>query len=367
MVRHVEEQPVLFCRASDGTSLAHCATGNGPPLVRVTAWLTHLKLEWTNPVWSHWLAALAPGRTLVRYDPRGCGLSDRSPADLSLHAMVEDLAAVVDNLALDALSLLGFGQGGVVAVAFAARHPERVRRLVLCGSYVQGALTERADPLKKREAEAVAQIIEVSWGRQAAPLRQILANLLMPGASPEQQQALSTLQRSSAYRQTAARLWRVLQSVDISDLARGVRAPTLVLHVSDDALVPADAGLQLASLIPHARHVAVTGKNHVLLEDEPAWPILLAEMQDFLSDETGPEAAAAQDVFAGLTPRERHILELIARGLSNAEIAERLVITPKTVRNHVSHIYTALGVNSRPRAVIAARDAGFGRGPDLRA
>jgi DNA-binding CsgD family transcriptional regulator len=194
-------------------------------------------------------------------------------------------------------------------------------------------------------------------------LRQILANLLMPGASAEQQQALSTLQRSSASRQTAVRLWRTLQSVDISDLARGVRAPALVLHVSDDAPVPSDAGLQLASLIPHARHVAVTGKNHIVLEDEPAWAHLLAETQDFLFYETGPAAAGLLEAFARLTRCEREVLELTAQGLSNGEIAERLVITPKTVRNDLTRIYSEMQVNSRARAIVAAREAGFGRAP----
>jgi pimeloyl-ACP methyl ester carboxylesterase/DNA-binding CsgD family transcriptional regulator len=357
------EQQIRFCVSPDSTRLAYATSGTGPPLVRVANWLTHLNLDWESPVWSHWFGELSQGHTLVRYDPRGCGLSDRSADDLSLDAWVEDLAAVVDALELDRFSLLGFCQGGATAIAYAVSHPERVSRLVLYDSYVQGAFVDATDPRQAREAEALAEMIEIGWSQEATAFRQVFANLLIPGASMQQQRWFAELQRQSVSPATAVRLWRAFHNIDIQVLAGQVRLPTLVFHVEGDAIVPFRQGLWLASLIPDARFVPLAGKNHILLKEEPAWPRFLAELRSFLrTDAPEPATGDAQCVFPELTPREREVLELIARGLSNGEIAERLVIAPKTVRNHVSRIYGKLRMGSRAQAVVLARQAGLGRG-----
>lgn len=359
------KQHIQFCPASDGVNIAYAATGNGPPLVRVANWLTHLNHDWESPVWSHWFAELARGHRLVRYDPRGTGLSDRAVDDLSLDAWVRDLEAVVDALDLERFSLLGFCQGGAPAIAYAVRHPERVDRLVLYDSYVQGAFADGTSAAHQREAETLAEMIAVGWGRSTAAFRQVFANLLFPGASRQQQRWLGELQRQTVTAETAARLWRIFHTLDVRDLALQVTVPTLVFHVRGDAMVPFSAGRTLAALIPGARFVPLAGTNHILLEDEPAWPHFLSELRDFLGTclegESPDHATSSRDRLALLTPREREVLDLIAQGLSNDAIADRLVIAPKTVRNHVTRIYRKLDASSRAQAIVLAREAGLGQ------
>jgi pimeloyl-ACP methyl ester carboxylesterase/DNA-binding CsgD family transcriptional regulator len=360
---YIMKQQIQFCMSPDGHRLAYAATGTGPPLVRVANWLTHLNLDWQSPLWRHWFRELSQDHRLIRYDPRGTGLSDRTVNDLSVEAWVRDLEAVADALGLERFSLLGFCQGGATAVAYAARHPDRVSRLVLYDSYVQGSLVEGADPERKRQAEVLADMIEVGWGREAAAFRQLFANLLIPGASMEQQRWLAELQRRTVSAETAVRLWRAFHRIDIEAVARQVAVPSLVFHVRNDAMVPFEAGLQLAALIPEARFVPLAGKNHILVENEPAWPHFLSEIRDFLRTATAPQPGTTdlEYCFSQLTPREEDVLELIAQGLSNTEIAERLVITPKTVRNHVTRIYSKLRADSRAQAIVMAREAGFGQ------
>lgn len=368
------KQQIRFCHAPDGVRIAYATTGTGPPLVRVTNWLTHLNLDWESPVWHHWFKALSQGHQLVRYDARGTGLSDRLVDTLSLDAWVQDLAAVVDALQLDRFPLLGLCQGGAIAIAYAARYPQRVTRLVLYDSYVRGAFVQHAQhpehnraaedtsPEKAREAEALAEMIQVGWGQEAAAFRQVFTNLLIPGATTEQQRWFAELQRRTVSARTAARLWRLFHSLDVRQLAPQVTVPTLVLHVRGDRMVPFEQGLELASLIPHARFVPLEGKNHILRPDEPAWTHFLSEVQDFLGT---PASASSGDElladFAALTPREREVLDLLARGLANSEIVERLVISPKTVRNHVTRIYSKLQTDTRAQTVVLAREAGFGQ------
>lgn len=352
-------QQIRFCTTPDGVKIAYATSGSGPPLVRVGNWLTHLELDWESPVWSHWFEELSKDRTLVRYDPRGSGLSDRSVDDLSFDACLQDLEAVADDLELDRFDLFGLCQGGAMAVAYAARHPERVRRLVLSGSYTRGSFTDDAKAEEKAQAEALTEMIRVGWGRQNAAFRKVFVDLLVPGGTKEQQHWLAGMERSSASAETAARLWRSFQEIDIRDLAPRVKAPTLVFHVKNDGMVSFQQGRHLASLIPKARFVPLESENHILLSDEPAWDRFVRELRYFLADEEEP-AAESQDGFRDLTPREREVLDLVARGLSNPQIAEDLCISPKTVRNHVTRIFSKLHVTHRAAAVVRAREAGFG-------
>lgn len=352
-------QQIRFCTSFDGTQIAYATAGSGPPLVRVANWLTHLELDWKGPIWSHWFEELSRNHTLVRYDLRGCGLSDRSVDDLSLDAWVRDLEAVVNDLGLDRFSLLGLCQGGDIAVAYAERHPDRVRRLALYDTYLHGALVEGGALLERAQAKVLTQMIRVGWGQQNAAFRKVFAELLMPGASEEQQRWLAELQRQSASPETAACLWRAFHEIDIRDLAPQVQTSTLVFHVKNDAMVPFEEGRRLASLIPDARFVPLEGENHILLPDEPAWEQFVSEFQDFISEEEQP--FLQENGFSELTPREREVLDLMAQGISNTQIAERLFISPKTVRNHVSRIFSKLRVSRRAEAIVQAREAGFGQ------
>ncbi len=355
------KQRIRFCSSRDGTRIAFATAGEGPPLVRVNNWFTHLELDWGSPVWRHWSEALVEKRTLVRYDPRGSGLSDRDASDFSLDAMVCDLEAVVDALALRRFALMGLCQGGVVAVAYAARHPERISRLVAYDSYLYGAFVGEAGERLAEQARAFSKLIEIGWGRRVGAFREMFANLLMPEAADAGQlKWIGELQRRSASPRAACQLWNAFNALDIRAEAPRVRAPALVFHVRGDAMVPFEAGRRLAAAIPNARFVPLEGRNHILRSDEPAWPIFKHAMNEFLdADEPVDEAVAGE--LAGLTAREKQILDGIARGLTNPQIAGLLGIVEKTVRNHVTNIFAKLGAAHRSQAIVIARKAGLGR------
>jgi pimeloyl-ACP methyl ester carboxylesterase/DNA-binding CsgD family transcriptional regulator len=353
------KQQIQFCTSRGGTRIAFATAGKGPPVVRVNNWFTHLEFDWDSAVWRHWFDALVEGHTLVRYDSRGSGLSDRNVTDFSLDALVADLEAVADTLELRRFPILGLCQGGAIAVAYAARHPERVSRLVLYDSYVHGAYVHPEGDRMAAEARALAQMIEVGWGKETGAFREIFANLLIPDASRDQLRWISELQRLSASPKTARRLWDAFHTFDIEDIAAQVTAPTLVFHVRGDAMVPFESGRRLAAMIPNARFVPLESKNHILLPKEKAWRTFQDEFNLFLgADEQNN--TVHEKLPPDLTEREIEILDWIARGQTNAEIAEALQISGKTVRNHISSIFSKLGVTHRAQAIVTARKAGLG-------
>ncbi len=354
------KQHIRFGTARDGVRIAFATAGEGPALVRVNNWFTHLELDWTNPVWRHWSEALAERRMLIRYDPRGSGLSDRDVLDISLDALVSDLEAVVDSLKLRRFSLIGLCQGGAIAIAYAARHPERVSRLVLYDSYLHGALVADAGEKLARQARTFAQMIELGWGRKVGAFREMFAGLLMPEAGERQQKWIGELQRRSATPAMACRLWNAFNTFDVRAEAAKVSVPTLVFHVRGDAMVPFEAGRRLAAALSDARFVPLEGTNHILRADEPAWLDFKKELNEFLAADE-QVAGAGSDELRSLTSREREILDCIARGLTNAQVAMTLQIAEKTVRNHVNHIFSKLGTGHRAQAIVIARKAGLGR------
>jgi pimeloyl-ACP methyl ester carboxylesterase/DNA-binding CsgD family transcriptional regulator len=351
------KQTIRFCTSRDRVRIAFATAGRGRPVVRVNNWFTHLEVDWDSPVWRHWTDAFAQGRMLVRYDPRGSGLSDRTVTDFSLDAWVADLEAVVDALDLRRFPLVGLCQGGVVAIAYAARHPDRVSRLVLYSAYLHGAYADGAAETLVKQAQTLSQMIEIGWGRDAGAFREVFANLLMPEGGKEQLKWIGELQRRSASPETACLLWNAFHAFDIRAEAGKVRVPTLVFHVRGDAMVPFEAGRQVAMMIPNARFVPLESKNHILLPHEKAWSVFCKELDDFLGTD---ENIGTAEELSDLTERERELLDNIARGLTNAEIAERLQISEKTVRNHISSIFSKLGVAHRAQAIVMARKAGLG-------
>lgn len=352
------EPAVRFTRSTDRTMIAYTVSGDGPPLVKAANWLTHLDYDRDSPVWRHWLREFSRHHRLVRYDERGCGLSDREVDDLSFDAWVDDLAAVVDALGLERFPLFGMSQGGPVGIAYAARHPDRVSRLVLYGSYAVG-WKRRGSPAHRRREEALMQLMSDGWGRDNPAFRQVFTQMFIPDGTPEQMRWFNELQRRTTAPHIAVRLEEEFGNIDVRAELERVRCPVLVLHARDDEVIPFEAGRRLAASLPDARFVALEGRNHVLLETEPAWERFLDEVRTFLG--TGRDGRATRPAFLGrLTPREREVLELVAGGLPNPEIAHRLGITTKTVKNHVSRVYAKLGVATRPRAIVMAREAGLG-------
>lgn len=354
------KQEIQFCSSSDGTRIAFAKAGQGPPLVRVGSWFTHIEVDWESAVWGPWFSALARGRTLLRYDPRGSGLSDRNVDDLSLEAWVGDLEAVVEAAALERFSMIGLCHGGAVAIAYAARHPDRVNRLVLYDSYLQGGYAEGVNDELARQTDALGRMIEVGWGRNAGAFRELFANLLMPEAGQQELRWIGELQHLSASAPDACRLWSAFNAFDVRAEAARVTVPTLVFHVRGDAMVPFEAGRRLASFITGARFVPLEGRNHILMANEKAWNTFRTELDAFLAlDE--PIDAESVDGLPDLTSRERQVLDHLARGLSNTQIADCLSISEKTVRNHVSNVFSKLDVHHRSQAIVMGRKAGLGR------
>jgi len=277
------KQQIRFCTSSDGTRIAYATMGDGPPLVWGPHFLTHLEYDLTSPVFRPWLVELSRDNTFVWYDGRGCGLSDRQVPDLSLEASVADLTAVVDAARLDRFAIFGSSQGAATAIAFAARHPERVTQLVIYGGYVRGPLRRNPSPEQTRALNATLELVEVGWGLDNPAYRQLFTSIFIPDATPEQAGWFNEHERRCTTPDMAARLIASFGSIDVSDLAAKVKCPTLVLHVRGDLRVPFEEGRMIAGLIAGAHFIPLEGRNHLVLEGEPAYERLFAEIQAFLS------------------------------------------------------------------------------------
>ena len=351
------KQQIRFCTGHDGVRIAYATSGLGPPLIKAANWLSHLEFDVGSPVWSHLLIELSRQHTLIRYDERGCGLSDREVADLSFDAWLHDLETVVEATQVDRFPLVGISQGASIAVAYAVRHPERVTHLILHGGYARGRLKRNPTPQQYEEAEVMNRLAEIGWGQQNPAFRQFFTTQYIPGGTAEQHHWFNELERVSTSASNAARFMREFNDIDVADLLPRVSCPTLVLHSSRDVRVPFDEGRLVAGRIPEARFVPLESENHLLLESEPAWSRWVDEVRAFL-----PTTAAVTDpTFSTLTSRERDLVELIAQGRDNAQIAAALALSEKTVRNHITRIFSKLEVENRPQAIVMARKAGFGK------
>ena len=258
-------QTIRFCTSADGARIAFATVGGGPPLVKAANWLNHLEFDWNSPVWRHWLRELSRDHTLVRYDERGCGLSDWSAGEMSVEAWVRDLEGVADALQLERFPLLGISQGAPIAIAFAVRHPERVSHLILYGGYLRGRLHRGLTPKEMEERELMLHMVRVGWGQDHPAFRQVFTTLFIPDADREQIDWFNELQRVSATPENAARMLEAFDRIDVRGIASQVRAPTLVLHAKGDLRVPFAEGRLIATTIPGARFVPLDSRNHLLL------------------------------------------------------------------------------------------------------
>ena len=355
------KQSIRFCHSPDDVRIAYATVGDGPPLVKAANYLTHIEFDWESPVWRHWLDELSANHELIRYDERGCGLSDWNVDDFSLDAWITDLESVIEASGLQRFPLLGISQGGAVALAYAVRHPEKVSHLILYGAYGRGRLLRSNSPEHLREAETLLDLMRVGWGRDNPAFRQVFSTLFMPEGTADQMTWFNELQRRTTSAQNAVRFEEAFYSLDVTKLAPKVTTPTLVLHARADAMVPFEEGRRLAALIPGSTFVPLEGRNHILLENEPAWKRFLEEMHAFIAESPPDDEAVKPALIANLSPRESEVLELIASGLGNADIANRLHISPHTLRNHITNIFSKLQVDTRAQAIVLAREAGLGR------
>jgi DNA-binding winged helix-turn-helix (wHTH) protein/pimeloyl-ACP methyl ester carboxylesterase len=278
-----KQQQIRFCTSFDGVQLAFATVGQGPHLVEVGTWINHLESDWDSPVWSSRLHRLASLNQLLRYDCRGCGMSDHVAADFSFEAMLGDLEAVVDAAALDRFALSAPCGGAAVAIAYAARHPKRVSSLVLYGPFARGRLAGSPSALQCEEAAVMRKLIEIGWGRENPVFREVFTRLFIPDCTPQQYQWFTELQRITTSPENAARLTGTYESVDVRGLLGEIQCPTLVFHSRYDARVPFEQGRLIASGIKGARLIPLESRNHILLEQDPAWRQLLDEMQKFVN------------------------------------------------------------------------------------
>ena len=351
-------QRIRYVNTPDGIRLAWAEAGVGTTLVKAANWMTHLEYDWESPVWRHWMRFFGNHFRFVRHDERGCGMTDWNVGDLSLERWVEDLEAVVEAAdPKEPFALLGISQGAATCIAYAVKYPERVSHLVLYGGYARGTF-HRGDPDKERLYRAMTELVRLGWGSDNPVFRQVFTSRFVPGASDEQVGWFNELCRKTTSPEMAARLLEMRATINVIPLLGAVRTPTLVLHSREDDVIPIVEGHILAAGIPGAEFIELDSKNHVLLETEPAWKRFCEEVIKF-AGATGSKYGE-DPAFATLSPREREMLSLLGEGLGNAQIAVRLSISEKTVRNHISNLFDKLGVWTRSQAIVFARDRGFG-------
>jgi pimeloyl-ACP methyl ester carboxylesterase/DNA-binding SARP family transcriptional activator len=273
---------VRFCKTSDDVRIAYACTGEGPPIVKAANWLNHLEFDWQSPVWNHFLHGLAAAHRLIRYDARGCGLSDWKVEDVSFDAWIRDLEGVIDAVQIDRVPLLGISQGAAISVTYAVRHPERVSHLVIYGGFARG-LRKRGTQKAVEQADLMTAVVRHGWANQSPAYRQLFTSLFIPGASLDQMQWFNDLQRVTTSPENALRMRDIFDEIDVVELLPQINVPTLVLHCRDDDIVPFEEGRLIAASIPNARFVALEGRNHLILKDDPARARFLEEVTNFLA------------------------------------------------------------------------------------
>jgi pimeloyl-ACP methyl ester carboxylesterase/DNA-binding CsgD family transcriptional regulator len=358
MPNHAQE--IRFCTSRDGTRIAFATCGKGPPLLFAQHYIHHLDHDWTSPIWRPWLELLSRRHTVIRYDWRGCGLSDRQDVEFTPERYRDDLAAVVEAAGIDQFAMLAMAQGARIGMGYIAAHPERVSRLALYQPSTGGRGAPGRDPAQAEAERTRFKAMELGWQNHEQAYVRFFTSMYVPGASSEQARAYGDLLRLTTSPAIVMAMQHSFHMTDVREDVTKVRSPTLVLHSRDNAIVPFDEGRAVASLIPGARFVALNSANHVLLDTEPAWKQLVDALDDFLPFQTyqPPTKLAGLDE---LSARENEVLELVAQGLDNTTIGKRLGISERTARNHVSTILSKLGVSSRAQAIVRAREAGFGQ------
>lgn len=287
----LQRQSIAFCRSSDGVRIAYATVGAGPPLVKAANWLNHLELDWQSPIWGRTFQKLSEGRTFIRYDERGNGLSDWDVDEISFEAFVRDLEAVVDTLGLERFPLLGMSQGCAVSIAYAVRHPHRVSALVLIGGYASGWRIG-ASPEEQERRQAVMTLTRLGWGTNNPAYRHIFSQTFMPDGTPEELAWFDEFQRQTTSPENAVRFQDAFGDIDVRDLLAQVRVPTLVLHARHDRRISLEQGRELAINIPDARFVPLESQSHILLGHEAAWPVCMDEIDRFLDEVEARETAS---------------------------------------------------------------------------
>lgn len=346
------KQSIRYVATADQVNLAWTGIGHGMPLVKAATWLTHLQYDLESPVWAHWIRFFGEQFRYIRYDERGCGMSDWKVHELALPQWVDDLESVVEAAGIDRpFALLGISQGAATAIMYALRHPQRVSHLILYGGYAVGGNKDDDNPARVEMYKAVQDVVRLGWGSNNAAFRQLFTARFVPQGSQAQLDWFNELCRRTTSVENAVALLAARGNIDVREFLPLVRTPTLVLHSSHDQIAPLSQGRLLAGRIPGATFIQLDSHNHVLLEHEPAWQ----EFQQAVLEFTGQRATAEFASVHTLTQRERMLLGLLCEGHGNAQIAWQLGIAEKTVRNHFTNLYRKLGVRSRTEAIVLAQ------------
>jgi pimeloyl-ACP methyl ester carboxylesterase/DNA-binding CsgD family transcriptional regulator len=351
------QQSIRYLKTPDHVRIAWAVSGKGLSLVKAANWLSHLNYDLESPVWRHWIEFLSGHFQLIRYDERGCGLTDWDVADLSWPYWADDLESVIEaSKPTQPFALLGVSQGAAAAITYAVRHPQRVSRLILYGGYATG-WSHRDSPEDLMRYRAISELARLGWGKDNPVFRQLFTSLFIPDGTAEQLGWFNELCRRTTSPENAQALMRTRSEVNVRELLPKVQVPTLVVHAVHDEAVPFAAGRMLAAEIPNAEFVQLESRNHILLDGEPAWERFKEAVLRF----TGVSQAAGAEpgVFDALSEREREILAALVAGRSNAQIGATLFISEKTVRNSLTRIFEKLGVRTRTQAAVLARDRGF--------
>ena len=346
---------IRFCTSADGSRIAMAVDGAGPPLISVKLHNSNDDLDEPGLVTRHWAQALPRHFQHVRYDPRGCGMSDRDMRRCSLDAWVEDLEAVVDSLGAPRVALMAFGNGAPVAIRYAVRHPQRVSQLVFYGGYVRGRLRRDLSEPQVTEALALIQAVKAGFDNDSpygAALRRVFGSRMFPAAKPDQLDAMDAVAIKRMSGDVAAQYARASFELDVSSEASQVACPTIVFHARGDMYIPFEEGRLLASLIPGATFVPLDAVNHVPLEADPEFPRVLNDLVNLLAPGGAPTTAA-------LTPRQAEVLRLIGKGLTDKQIARALELSPRTIEMHVSRTLDTLRCHTRAEAVRVATERGL--------
>lgn len=272
-------QVIRYTTSRDGTRLAFAESGEGPPLLRGSHWLSHLEHDWKSPVWRPLLDRLSARHRLVRYDPRGTGLSDRTLRGGALEDFVADLTAVADAAGIERFSIFAASQSAPVALAFAAANPDRVNRMVLIGGFIRGS-KHRADA---SVGDAMNEMIRSGWGKIGSPLMQAFSTIYMPTATPEELSSFVEMKQVSAVPETAAQHRAFIADFDVSDVLDKVTAPVLLLHADRDAVHPISESQDLAARLPNAEFHMVDSPNHVMVPSDANWREALQAAEEFLA------------------------------------------------------------------------------------
>ena len=351
------DQTIGYCTSPDGTRIAYAVSGSGPVLVRAATFATHIGLDVDSVLWGHWWRDLSREHTLVRYDSRGVGLSQRGVAfSNNPENAIADLEAVLEALKLESFDLLGHSLGAKTAARFAANNPLRVDRLVLVNGTVEATLLNHLSGHGKKIARDRREMIFQSWESEA--VRRLYASWLVPDSTADELEATGKFLRESV--DVAAARDMARPSLDwrlVNELGK-VKTPTLVLHSNGNELLPPGSGRLIADSIVNSKLVELNSRSHILSESEPAWPEFLRHVEEFLGREhsAGRPRPLDQDaaVALGLTRREAQVLALICEGATDREIAEALGIETPTATNHVRSLQQKTGTKNRAHAVTWA-------------